>query len=149
MSYAGPASRNRGSSQGQGTSRSSAPRPIGASEAVAGPSRPANAAPEDDQGQHETDWQQIAIFGAGLALGLALGAGAALLAAPQSGEETRAALRGRVRRIKRTTTRRSRDAWAELGDELRGAASSLRRRRAKRRLQRELDRESSRELAGD
>jgi gas vesicle protein len=149
MSYAGPASRNRGSAQGQATSQPASTRPIGRSEGASGPPRASYNAPEDEQGQHETDWQQIAIFGAGLALGLALGAGAALLAAPQTGEETRAAIRGRVRRIKRTTGRRSRDAWAELGDELRGAARSLRRRRAKRQLQRELNRESSRELASD
>ena len=73
---------------------------------------------EEAGGHHETDWQQVAIFGAGLALGLALGAGAALLTAPQSGEETRAALRGRVKRMGRTTRRRSRDAWDELRDEL-------------------------------
>jgi gas vesicle protein len=149
MSYAGPASRNRGSSQSPGTSQPGSTRQIGTSEGLESPSRPGYTAPDDDQGQHETDWQQLAIFGAGLALGLALGAGAALLAAPQTGEETRAAIRGRVRRIKRTTGRRSRDAWAELGDELRGAARTLRRRRAKRQLQRELDRESSRGLVGN
>ncbi|MEO6526872.1 MAG: hypothetical protein ABIP93_09635 [Gemmatimonadaceae bacterium] len=91
-----------------------------------------------------TDWREIAIFGAGLALGLALGAGAALLAAPRSGEETRSALRGRARRLQRATARRGRDAWGELGDELRGAANSLRRRRAMRQRQRELDREAAR-----
>jgi gas vesicle protein len=83
-----------------------------------------------------------------LALGLLLGAGSALLTAPQSGEETRAVLKGRVRRLKRSAARTSRDAWGELGDELRGAAQSLRRRRAKRAAQRELRREA-RELAAD
>jgi gas vesicle protein len=101
----------------------------------------------DEGDYHETDWQQVAIFGAGLALGLALGAGAALLTAPQSGEETRAALRGRARRIGRTTSRRSRDAWADLRDELQSAKLALRRRRAKtaaqRTLQRELEREAT------
>jgi gas vesicle protein len=101
----------------------------------------------DEADYPETDWQQVAIFGAGLALGLALGAGAALLTAPQSGEETRAALRGRAKRIGRTTTRRSRDAWAELRDELQSAKLALRRRRAKkaahRNLQRELESEAT------
>ena len=96
---------------------------------------------------HETDWQQVAIFGAGLALGLALGAGAALLTAPQSGEETRAALRGRARRIGRTTSRRSRDAWAELREEIQSAKMAMRRRRAKkaahRALREELEREAT------
>ena len=110
MSYAGPATRNRGSARrpcrpGQSATRS-VPR-----------LRCSGVADEGDY--HETDWQQVAIFGAGLALGLALGAGTALLTAPQSGEETRAALRGRARRIGRTTSRRSRDAWEDLRDELR------------------------------
>jgi gas vesicle protein len=101
----------------------------------------------DEGDYHETDWQQVAIFGAGLALGLALGAGTALLTAPQSGEETRAVLKGRARRIRRATSRRGQDAWAELRDELRNATRSLRRRRsqraARRALQRELEREGT------
>ena len=101
----------------------------------------------DEGDYHETDWQQVAIFGAGLALGLALGAGAALLTAPQSGEETRAALRGRARRIGRTTSRRSRDAWAELREEIQSAKMAMRRRRAKkaahRALREELEREAT------
>jgi hypothetical protein len=142
MSYAGPASRNRGQSQGQSSiGQRTLPQPT-ASESAAR-DRPGHGEADESQGRGETDWQQLAIFGAGLALGLALGAGAALLTAPQTGEETRAALRGRVRRIKRTTARRSRDAWSELGDELRGATASLRRRRAKRRFQHELDREAA------
>jgi gas vesicle protein len=144
MSYAGPVSRNRASNQGRGTT----PRPIGASESRTAPPKPVDTPSDEERAPGETDWREVAIFGAGLALGLALGAGAALLAAPQTGEETRAAIKGRVRRIKRTTSRRGRDAWADLGDELRGAARSLSRRRAKRRLRRELDRESSRELVG-
>jgi gas vesicle protein len=145
MSYAGPASRNRGSTQGRGPSLQGSSRPGAPSTGIAG-------APDtqvaDDDPTHETDWQQLAIFGAGLALGLALGAGTALLTAPQSGEETRAVLKGRVRRIRRSAGRTSRDAWMELGDELRGAARSLRRRRAKRAAERDLRREA-RELAAD
>ena len=144
MSYAGPASRNRGSTQGRGPSLQGSPRPGATPPGSAG----AGEYESDDEVTHETDWQQLAIFGAGLALGLALGAGAALLTAPQSGEETRAVLRGRVRRIKRSAGRTSRDAWVELGDELRGAARSLRRRRAKRAAERDLRREA-RELAAD
>jgi gas vesicle protein len=142
MSYAGPASRNRGSSQSRGPTLQGSARPGAASYGTS-----ADAHQGDDT-THETDWQHIAIFGAGLALGLVLGAGSALLTAPQSGEETRAVLKGRVRRLKRSATRTSRDAWGELGDELRGAAQSLRRRRAKRAAQRELRREA-RELAAD
>jgi gas vesicle protein len=148
MSYAGPVSRNRGSAERPQSPRPGAARPIASSEGADDP-QPSDSQPDEESGQGETDWREIAIFGAGLALGLALGAGAALLGAPQSGEETRAALRGRARRLKRSTTRRSRDAWTELGDELRGAASSLRRRRAKRLRQRELERESARGLGAD
>src|SRR2546421_12597378 len=39
--------------------------------------------------QHELDWQHIAIFAAGAVVGATIGAGAALLFAPQSGERTR------------------------------------------------------------
>ena len=43
------------------------------------------------------EWDNIGIFGAGLAAGLALGAALALLLAPQSGEETRELLGERSR----------------------------------------------------
>jgi len=43
------------------------------------------------------EWDSIGIFGAGLAVGLALGAGLALLLAPRSGEETRELLGERSR----------------------------------------------------
>jgi len=43
------------------------------------------------------EWDNIGIFGAGLAAGLALGAGLALLLAPRSGEETREILGERSR----------------------------------------------------
>jgi gas vesicle protein len=71
-------------------------------------------------------------MGAGIALGIAVGAGAALLAAPATGEETRAALRSRARRLKRTTTRRGRDVWDDLRAELEDAARALRRRKIRR-----------------
>lgn len=43
------------------------------------------------------DWDRVGIFGAGLAIGIALGAGVALLLAPRSGEETRELLGERTR----------------------------------------------------
>jgi hypothetical protein len=62
-----------------------------------------------------------------VAVGAAVGAGAALLLAPQSGEEMRASIgRGRYR-----LGIRAHDAWDDLRDELRGAA-----RRSVRRLRR-------------
>ena len=73
------------------------------------------------------DWARVGMFGAGIAVGALLGAGAALLYAPTSGLEARTLLKGRARRA----TLRAVDRWDELGAELRGAA-----RRSKRRLRR-------------
>jgi gas vesicle protein len=80
---------------------------------------------------------------------LTLGASAALLAAPQSGEETRAAIRSRARRVTKATGRRSQDAWEDLRDELRSAARSVRRRRAQRAARKALQRELEREATAD
>ena len=129
MSYAGPASRSRGSAGRRDPAAAAPSRPIGA----AGPApirRPSAPSTDSDEGDHETDWQRVAIFGVGLAIGLTLGAGAALLAAPQTGEETRAALRSRARRLTRATGRRSQDAWdgsarrAPIGGAIRPPAPS-------------------------
>ena len=64
------------------------------------------------------------VFGAGLAVGALLGAGLALLLAPQSGQATRAMLVTGARRL----PDRARDSWDDLGEELRYAL----RRRGKR-----------------
>jgi hypothetical protein len=63
-------------------------------------------------------------FGAGIAVGALIGAGLALLLAPQSGEATRTMITRGVRRV----PDRMHDAWGDLGDELRYAL----RRREKR-----------------
>lgn len=72
----------------------------------------------------ETDWARLGAFGAGIALGALVGAGAALLYAPQSGTATRAVLRRSARRA----TSRATDAWDELGSELRAVARRSRRK---------------------
>ena len=82
--------------------------------------------PAPDEG---ADWQQLALFGAGLAVGLALGAGIALLSAPQAGWKTRADIRRYSRNKRRAAMRRGRDAWQDLRDELSDAARGLARRR--------------------
>lgn len=148
MSYAGPASRARGSAGRQDPSATSPTRSLRPSEAAAA-RRPTASASEADEEPHETDWRRLAIFGAGLALGLTLGAGAALLVAPQSGEETRSALRSRARRLSRATGRRGQDAWDDLRDELRSAARSVRRRRARRAARKALQVELEREAVAD
>ena len=83
------------------------------------------------------------MFGAGLALGLALGAGVALVTAPQSGQDTRAALRRKATRTSRAVGRRSRDAWTDVRDELAGLTRAISRRKARRAAARELERESA------
>jgi hypothetical protein len=75
----------------------------------------------------ETDWGRVGSFGAGLALGVVLGAGVALLLAPQSGEETREMLGERARMLRGQAG----DSWDDLRDELRWLS-----RRGRRKLRR-------------
>lgn len=70
------------------------------------------------------EWEPLGWLGLGVAVGALLGAGIALLYAPQSGLQTRAAIRQRGRRI----ATQGRDAWDELAEELRKTA----RRRMKK-----------------
>ena len=111
MSYAGPISRGTRVSDAE-SSRSETPPPIAAR------SRPS-------RGRLSPDTPPAAvIFAAGMAMGIAVGAAGALLLAPQSGADTRRALARRGRRL----GLRGRDAWEDLGVELRRFAR--RRRRA-------------------
>jgi hypothetical protein len=73
----------------------------------------------------------VTVFGTGIALGAALGAGIALLFAPSSGEEIRAAIASRSARL----AHQGRDVWDDLRDELEWAT-----RRGKRRVGRRLER---------
>jgi YtxH-like protein len=77
------------------------------------------------------DWEHVGLLGAGLLVGALVGAGAALLLAPQTGLETRTAIRRRARFARH----RARDAWSELADEL-AAATRRGGRRARRALRR-------------
>src|SRR6185437_575153 len=79
-----------------------------------------------------SDWHATATLAAGVVLGIAVGAGATLLLAPQSGSETRHELARRGRRLRRRIGRRGHDAWADLGYELRRAARKARRTRRDR-----------------
>ena len=77
------------------------------------------------------DWERVGLVGAGVAIGALLGAGLALLLAPQSGVATRTAIARRVRHAGARTG----DAWGDLGGELRRAARR-RRRQARRAMER-------------
>jgi hypothetical protein len=67
------------------------------------------------------DRSRTLAFGAGIAVGALLGAGLALMLAPQSGRATRALIRTKAQRL----PVRARDSFDDLGEELRLA---LRRR---------------------
>ena len=82
----------------------------------------------DGEGEGELDWQHIAIFTAGAVLGAAVGVGAALLFAPQSGARTRHNIARRGRHFRTRTA----DAWEDLRHELRYAARRGRRKLAAR-----------------
>ena len=77
------------------------------------------------------DWEHVGLLGAGLLVGALVGAGAALLLAPQSGLETRSAIRRKARFARHRAT----DAWSELADEL-AAVARRGRRRARRAFRR-------------
>ena len=89
--------------------------------------RPAPSRAKGSPYREQTDWGQVAAFAAGVAVGALLGAGAALLNAPQTGVETRLALKRRAR----TARVQAADRWDDLGRELRSAT-----RRGKRKVRR-------------
>lgn len=81
---------------------------------------------EMDDAREESRTQGLRSLGLGLLLGAAIGAGAALLMAPQSGDATRRQLRKGARRL----ARRSSDAMADWWEEAdRTARRKLRRGR--------------------
>jgi hypothetical protein len=120
MSYAGPVSRARRAPNASATDAAgSSPAARGASPSPRGAIRPLIM-------QNSTR-PTPAVFAAGIALGIVVGAGVALLFAPQSGADIRQALAKRSRRV----SRRGRDAWDDLGYEFRRALNrhTARRRR--------------------
>lgn len=122
MSYAGPTSR---------ASRAPSLDSAASSEAGTPQPRPPRTRPADWPSPSSRR-NQTTVFAAGVVLGLAIGAGVALLFAPESGAYTRRALVRRGRRV----TLRGRDAWDDLRDELRTAVRNRklawRRRRSER-----------------
>jgi len=152
MSYAGKDSRSRRVASSNAAESTTSTRSRGRSGSRAlerelsitarGVARPSQEWSADDG---ELDWQHIGLFAAGALLGAALGAGAALLFAPQSGAEARHKIARRGRHIRaRTAT-----AWDDLRHELRYATRRGRRRLA-RKLNRALrERRERRELRDD
>jgi gas vesicle protein len=124
MSYAGPAARSK---------RAATIEPIRAETASrSGVARRPPAAPRGMSSRNSP-----AVFAAGIAIGIAVGAGVALLFAPQSGADTRRLIARRGRRL----GRRSRDAWGDLAYELKSAAKRKRKAWRERREQRREERE--------
>ncbi|MGI9089986.1 MAG: hypothetical protein ACR2GG_02645 [Gemmatimonadaceae bacterium] len=74
----------------------------------------------------QIDWRLVALVGASVAAGAALGAGVALLTAPQSGEHTRLAMASKLRHSRP----RQQSPWEKLSNELQKAARRKRFRRA-------------------
>jgi hypothetical protein len=123
MSFGGTVTRGR---RGNSSSR---PRAENARRPGAPGSAQARPVSGDDDG--EIDWERVAVFGTGIALGAALGAGIALLFAPSSGEEIRASIARRGALL----AHQGRDVWDDLRDELDWAT-----RRGKRRVGRRVQR---------
>jgi hypothetical protein len=109
MSYAGPASRSKRAPDIAPTSSGSA--------------RPSAGLSRSPLRELPSVGGSAAVFAAGVALGVVVGAGVALLVAPNSGYETRRALVRRGRKV----SRRGIDAWDDLRDELRQAVRNKRR----------------------
>ena len=65
--------------------------------------------------EEERDWRGAGILSLGVIAGALVGAGVALLLAPQSGEETRERIANRARRF----GTRADESWDDLRDELR------------------------------
>lgn len=147
MSYAGKDSRSRHVSSSTATERLTGSRGRGRSgrhvleREIAITSRGVATPSEYPGADDQLDWQHIGIFAAGALVGVAIGAGAALLFAPQSGQDTRHDIARRGRHLRS----RAGDAWEDLRTELRYAARTGRRKLGRRFRQALRDRREQRE----
>ncbi|HEY8164752.1 MAG TPA: YtxH domain-containing protein [Gemmatimonadaceae bacterium] len=89
------------------------------------------------------DPHSAGLLGVGVIIGVAIGAGVAMLFAPQSGEATRDMLRRRIRRVRGNT-----HVWKRLGKELKRAGSLKRKEIELARKKAELERERRNAEAG-
>src|SRR5262245_8318726 len=132
MSFADPRSPGRAGERPETPPSPSAPRPDAAGAfrrrlARGSQPEPVVERPRGQSYRRSVDWEHVGLVGAGLLVGALVGAGVALLLAPQSGEETRNAI-GRKARHARY---RARSAWDDLAAEL-GVVARRGRRRARR-----------------
>ncbi|MEP7066312.1 MAG: YtxH domain-containing protein [Gemmatimonadota bacterium] len=86
-----------------------------------------SARPRGKSYSEDMQWRHAAIFGAGVAIGALIGASAALLYAPQSGEETREMLSDRAQKFGGRIGDRLDDARGDLGWYMRRGRRKLRR----------------------
>ena len=107
MSYAGPASRGKRADDKRLVALRASSDAVSASM-----TRPRSPAPKQT-----SDHDRTVAFALGIAVGMAAGAGVALLFAPQSGVEARHTIARKGKRLRK----RSRDAWDDLRDEFRDA----------------------------
>ena len=123
MAYADSISRSR-----SGAGRTHAPE-MGASDVARsrGYVEPSSMTEPEGRSFDRGELARAGLLGGALAIGVLIGAGAALLLAPQAGEDTRADIADSTRRLRH----RAGDAWEDLRDELRWAA-----RRGRKRVQR-------------
>jgi len=132
MSFANPSSPRPNDARSQAVSRDVPDSEIRRRRALpAEEEYPAIDRPKGSSFRRQVDWQHVGILGAGLLVGAIVGVSVALLFAPQSGIETRTAIRRRARVAKH----RAGDAWGDLSDEL-AAVARRGRRRARRALRR-------------
>ncbi len=100
-------------------SSEASPRPrrsdLDASDSLDSTAPSASFRPRGKSYVEDSQWRHVAIFGAGIALGAMLGAGAALLFAPQSGEETRDLISERAHQFGGRIGDRIDDARGDLG----------------------------------
>lgn len=115
MAYADPIARSRTGGRTSSSATSARPHRAVEPSAITEPS----GSPHD-----RSELARAGLLGSAIAIGVLLGAGAALLFAPQSGEETRSDLADGTRRMRH----RAGDAWDDLRDELRWAARRGRKR---------------------
>ena len=103
------------------------------------PRRPASPRTSASEVETAPEWHHVALFGAGVALGITVGAGLALLVAPQSGAETRADIGRGAQGAQRAVRGAGTDAWNGVRSELRRITRALRRRKERQEAERALE----------